>query len=114
MSLTPNKDNRGEEGTGMSELINNREYRQAVLKEIISDLHQGKSVDEVKARFEETFQGVSATEIAELEQALIQEGIPVEEVQRLCDVDAAVFMVSITEIHRPGIVEAIPVYPVHT
>ena len=75
----------------MSELINNREYRQAVLKEIISDLHQGKSVDEVKARFEETFQGVSATEIAELEQALIQEGIPVEEVQRLCDVHAAVF-----------------------
>ncbi|NLW60771.1 MAG: DUF438 domain-containing protein [Firmicutes bacterium] len=98
----------------MSELINNREYRQAVLKEIISDLHQGKSVDEVKARFEETFQGVSATEIAELEQALIQEGIPVEEVQRLCDVHAAVFRGSITEIHRPGKVEDIPGHPVHT
>ncbi|HHW12057.1 MAG TPA: DUF438 domain-containing protein [Firmicutes bacterium] len=75
----------------MSELINNREYRRSVLKEIIQDLHRGKSVDEVKARFEATFQGVSATEIAELEQTLIQEGLPVEEVQRLCDVHAAVF-----------------------
>lgn len=98
----------------MSELINNREYRQAVLKEIISDLHRGKSVDEVKARFEETFEGVSATEIAELEQALIREGLPVEEVQRLCDVHATVFKGSINELHRPEKVEEIPGHPVYT
>ncbi|NLC53372.1 MAG: DUF438 domain-containing protein, partial [Firmicutes bacterium] len=98
----------------MSELINNREYRRSVLKEIISDLHRGKSVDEVKARFEETFQGVSATEIAELEQTLIQEGLPVEEVQRLCDVHAAIFKGSITEIHRPRKIEDTPGHPVHT
>ena len=98
----------------MSELINNREYRQSVLKEIIGDLHRGKSVDEVNARFEETFQGVSATEIAELEQALIQEGLPVEEVQRLCDVHAAVFKGSITEIHRPEKIEDTPGHPLHT
>ncbi|NLY92211.1 MAG: DUF438 domain-containing protein [Firmicutes bacterium] len=98
----------------MSELINNREYRQSVLKEIISDLHQGKSVDEVKAKFEETFEGVSATEIAEVEQALILEGLPVEEIQRLCDVHAAVFKGSISEIHRPEKIEDIPGHPVHT
>ncbi|HHT48077.1 MAG TPA: DUF438 domain-containing protein [Firmicutes bacterium] len=98
----------------MSELINNREYRQSVLKEIISDLHKGKSVDEVKARFEATFEGVSATEIAELEQALIQEGLPVEEVQRLCDVHAAVFKGSITEIHQPEKIEELPGHPIHT
>mgnify|MGYP000979032668 CR=1 FL=1 len=98
----------------MSELLNNREYRQSVLKEIIKDLHRGKSVDEVKARFEETFQGVSATEIAELEQTLIQEGLPVEEVQRLCDVHAAVFKGSIAEIHRPEKIEDTPGHPVHT
>ena len=98
----------------MSELINNREYRRSVLKEIISDLHRGKSVDDVKARFEETFQGVSATEIAELEQTLIQEGLPVEEVQRLCDVHAAIFKGSITEIHRPRKIEDTPGHPVHT
>lgn len=85
----------------MSEFINNREYRQKVLKEIITELHNGKSVEEVKARFDELIQGISAKEISEMEQALILEGMPVAEIQRLCDVHAAVFKGSIEEIHRP-------------
>ena len=84
----------------MSEMINNREYRQKVLKEIIMDLHSGRSVEEVKPRFEELIKDVSATEITEMEQALINEGLPVAEVQRLCDVHAAVFKGSIEDIHR--------------
>ena len=39
----------------MSEQINNRQYRQQVLKNIISQLHQGKTVEEVKQQFEEAF-----------------------------------------------------------
>ena len=57
----------------MSELINNREKRKEVLKDIIKQLHEGATVEEVKAKFEETFNGVSATEISEAEQALILE-----------------------------------------
>ncbi|HOV69549.1 MAG TPA: DUF438 domain-containing protein, partial [Clostridia bacterium] len=83
----------------MSELINNREYRRNVLKELIQDLHNGKTVDEVKQRFEKTFGGVSVSEISEVEQALIADGMPVQEVQRLCDVHAAVFKGSIEQIH---------------
>ena len=83
----------------MSELINNREHRRNVLKELITELHNGKSVEEVKHRFEETFDGVSASEISEVEQALIMDGMPVSEVQRLCDVHAAVFKGSIADIH---------------
>ncbi|NLU26866.1 MAG: DUF438 domain-containing protein [Hungateiclostridium thermocellum] len=98
----------------MSEVINNREYRQKVLKELIRELHNGKSVDEVKPRFEELIQGVSAAEISEMEQALIMEGMPVEEIQRLCDVHAAVFKGSIEEIHRPQKPEEVPGHPVHT
>ena len=98
----------------MSELINNREYRQQVLKEIISQLHQGKSVDEVKDKFEEVFQSVSAAEIAEMEQALVQEGLPIEEIQRLCDVHASVFKGSIEEIHQPPAAADQPGHPVHT
>ncbi len=97
----------------MSELINNREYRQQVLKEIISELHHGKSVDEVKAKFEEVFQSVSAAEIAEMEQALVREGLPVEEIQRLCDVHASVFKGSIEEIHQLPAADQ-PGHPVHT
>lgn len=98
----------------MSEMINNREYRQKVLKELITELHNGKSVDEIKPRFEELIQGISAAEIAEMEKALIMEGMPVEEIQRLCDVHAAVFKGSIEEIHRPQKPEEVPGHPVHT
>lgn len=97
----------------MSEMINNREYRQEVLKELIEDLHHGKSVDEVKARFADLIVGISATEIAEMEQALIKEGMPVEEIQRLCDVHAAVFKGSIEEIHKPQTPEKTPGHPVY-
>ncbi|EPR09531.1 DUF438 domain-containing protein [Ruminiclostridium papyrosolvens] len=98
----------------MSEVINNREYRQKVLKELISELHSGKSVDEVKERFEKLIEGVSPTEISEMEHSLMMDGMPVEEVQRLCDVHAAVFKGSIEEIHRPQKPEDVPGHPVHT
>jgi len=98
----------------MSELINNREYRQKVLKELIKELHDGKSVDEVKARFAELIEGVSASEISEMEQTLIREGMPVEEIQRLCDVHADVFRGSIEEIHKAQDPGAIPGHPLHT
>jgi len=98
----------------MSEMINNREYRQKVLKEIIRELHNGKAVNDVKAKFKELIKGISAAEISEMEAALIAEGMPVEEIQRLCDVHAKVFEGSIEEIHRSQKPEEIPGHPVHT
>ncbi len=96
----------------MSQEINNREYRKQVVKDLLSQLHAGKTVDEVKSQFEKAFSGVSASEISEAEQALISEGLPVSEVQRLCDVHAAVFKGSIEDIHKPA--EAAPGHPAHT
>jgi len=106
----------------MSEIINNREHetisqsnRQALLKEIIKDLHNGKSVNEVKAKFEEAAGNITVAEISQLEQALMEdEGIPVAEVQRLCSVHAAVFKGSIEEIHRSDKSEEQPGHPIHT
>lgn len=98
----------------MSEQINNREYRQKVLKELIMELHSGKSVEEVKERFATLIEGISATEISAMENALIKEGMPVSEVQRLCDVHAAVFKGSIAEIHMPDNPEENPGHPVFT
>ncbi len=98
----------------MSEYINNREYRQRILKELIMELHNGKSVEEVKERFGQLIEGVSATEISAMETALIKDGMPVTEVQRLCDVHAAVFKGSIEEIHRPEKEEDNPGHPVFT
>ena len=98
----------------MSEYINNREHRQKVLKELIMELHDGKTVDEVKERFAKLIEGVSATEISMMENELIREGMPVSEVQRLCDVHASVFKGSIEEIHMPENPADIPGHPVHT
>ncbi len=84
----------------MSEFINNREVRQAKIKELIKKLHEGATVEEVKSEFDTLTTGISAVEITEMEQALVNEGMPVEEIQRLCDVHAAVFKGSIEEIHR--------------
>ena len=98
----------------MSELINNRQYRQKILKELFGELHLGKSVAEVKGKFEKTFAGVSTAEIAELEQALISEGMPVAEIQKLCDVHATLFKGSIEEIHKPQKLEEISGHPLHT
>lgn len=98
----------------MSEFINNREYRQKVLKELIRDLHNGKSVEEVKEKFAEVIDGIAPSEISVMENALIREGLPVSEVQRLCDVHAAVFKGSIEEIHMPQNQEDQPGHPVFT
>ncbi|ERJ11471.1 DUF438 domain-containing protein [Haloplasma contractile] len=83
----------------MSEFINNREFRQKKLKQLIMELHEGKNPDDVKEEFKKYFDNVSSTEISDLEQSLIMEGMPVEDVQRLCDVHASVFKGSIEDIH---------------
>lgn len=106
----------------MSELINNREVdvpeqtrRQAMLKEIIKELHAGKSVEEVKVRFEEAVGDVTVAEISAMEHSLMtEEGIPVSEVQRLCSVHTAIFKGSIEQIHRSSKPEEQPGHPVHT
>ena len=98
----------------MSELINNSANRQRVLKELIAELHDGKTVDDVRQKFADAFQDVSAADIAAAEQILISEGMPVTEVQRLCDVHAAVFKGSIEEIHRPVNPAERPGHPAHT
>lgn len=98
----------------MSEMINNREYRQKELKKLIMELHNGKPVEEVKSKFEKIIEGISVSEISQLEQALIMEGMPITEVQRLCDVHAALFKGSIEEIHREEKPEDTPGHPVHT
>lgn len=98
----------------MSEIINNREYRQRVLKELIMELHNGKKLEDVKERFEKLIEGISPSEISDMEQSLIMEGMPVSEVQRLCDVHAAVFKGSIEEIHAPEAIVDIPGHPLNT
>lgn len=81
------------------------------LKQIIKELHEGKNPDEVKARFEATAHEVSPAEIAAMEQRLVRDGIPEEEIKRLCDVHVAVFRDALAAEEQPP---APPGHPVHT
>lgn len=99
----------------MSEFINNSEMRKQTIKDIIKQLHEGKTVEEVKQQFEEAFEDVSASEITAAEAALIAEGVPASEIQRLCDVHASVFKGTIEEIHQhPSNAILIPGHPLNT
>ena len=101
----------------MSELINNRDKKfvdkekQAKLKEVIMELHDGKTVEEVKEKFADVIEGVSPLEISMMEVALVKDGLPIEEIQYLCDVHAEVFKGSLEEIHHP---EQVPGHPIYT
>lgn len=94
----------------MSELINNREHRQELLREVIKELHEGKTVQEVKEKFASVIEGTSPVEISQMEVQLVKEGLPIEEIQYLCDVHAEVFKGTLEEIHHPDQVPGHPVY----
>ena len=86
-----------------------RAERQEVLKQIIRQLHDGASVEDVKARFDELVRDIDSAEIAQMEQALIAEGMPVEDVQRLCDVHVKVFKDSLDTKETAVVAEGHPI-----
>jgi len=61
------------------------------LKDLIAKLHQGGDPDQLKEQFAHLLEGVSAAEIAEIEEDLIKEGMKPEELRRLCDLHLALF-----------------------
>lgn len=75
----------------MSEFFGLRKDRKESLKELIRKIHRGEDPERLKKQFKELFGSVTTKEIAEIEQELIQEGMPREEVMRLCEVHLAIF-----------------------
>jgi len=95
----------------MGEYITIDPERQVQLKKIIGRLHEGTPVSEVKKEFAKLIHGVSAAEVAAMEQSLIDGGMPVEEVQRLCEVHVQVFENSLAKADKPS---GIAGHPVHS
>jgi DUF438 domain-containing protein len=88
-----------------------KKARLEVLKDIIRELHVGAEVEQQKKRFVALIKDISPTEISELEQTLIDEGMPEDEVKRLCDVHVQVFKESLES--RPE-ASSLPGHPLHT
>jgi hypothetical protein len=74
----------------MSEHIDNSKFRKAKLKELILKLHEGDSEEEVRQELLVSLSNIPYGEVVEVEQELISEGLPEEEVLKLCDAHSAV------------------------
>jgi len=96
----------------MSELLKNRETKKEILKELLKQLHAGKSVKELKEQFKEVLTSLSPLEIPIIEQELVKEGISAKEIARMCDIHVELFRNAISG----GLeVEKIPSgHPLHT
>ncbi|MGC5327728.1 DUF438 domain-containing protein [Brevibacillus sp. SYSU BS000544] len=106
----------------MSELINNREQhinqkseRQEKLKEIFTDLHSGKSVDEVKAQFDEKIGKVTIDEVSqlsELHRTFVENGsLGKSEELHLSSGHMSILKGNITDLPLP---KEEPGHPIHT
>ncbi len=74
----------------MSELLNNSSKRKELLKHLILQLHDNEAPEVVRKRLIEVLSSVPYNEVVEVEQELIAEGLPEEEILRLCDIHTAV------------------------
>jgi hypothetical protein len=94
----------------MSELINNSAKRKEILKHMILELHQGEAPAEVRSRLKELLKSIPYNEVVEVEQQLISEGLPEEEVLKFCDIHSAALEGSISSQE----IEVPPAHPVDT
>jgi PAS domain S-box-containing protein len=79
--------------------------RKEAVKGLIRALHDGADPQELKGRFRQVLHGLTAADIAQIEQELIEEGMPREEVHRLCDVHLSILRESLEgqeELAPPG------------
>ncbi len=88
----------------------NKQKKKEIMKDIIRKLHQGLTIEEAKERFEKEIGTASSTEIAEIEQALINEGLSPEEITKFCNVHALLFK---SALEKTIIKETSPSHPVY-
>jgi len=84
--------------------------KKEIVKDIILKLHQGLSVEEAKDRFEKEVGSITSTEIAEIEQSLINEGLTPDEIKKFCNVHALLFQSTLAEAVSEEESPAHPIY----
>ncbi|MGN1382863.1 MAG: DUF438 domain-containing protein [Eubacterium sp.] len=84
LSQAPAQDSSNQNNSGVTE-------REAKLAGYVKRLSEGDDLEKVREDFVKNFKDVDAAEIAKAEQTLISSGVPVTDVQRLCDVHSALF-----------------------
>ncbi len=70
----------------MSEFLQDKTKRMELLKHMIKQLHEGDAPEAVRTQLVRLLGQVPYDEVVEVEQQLINEGLPTEEVLKLCDI----------------------------
>jgi len=73
--------------------MNSKDFdkQKQVIKEIILELHRGLSFEEAQKKLEQEVGSISSTEIAQVEQSLIDDGMSPDEIKKFCNVHALLF-----------------------
>lgn len=95
----------------MSEIINNRQKRIEIMKNLIRQLHSGETEQRVKAQLETMLDEADYSDVFLMEVQLVQEGIPAESIQQLCDTHTRVLKKHLDVQETP---QTTPGHPVHT
>lgn len=95
----------------MSELIHDKKKRKDLLKHMIRRLHEGEAPEAVRKQLVRMLGQVPYDEVVEVEQELISEGLPPDEIQRLCDVHTEALRGAIDKGRAR---EVPPGHPAHT
>ncbi len=95
----------------MSEAIDNRANRVETLKGIIQHLHAGRPAGEVRNQLVQIVKETDYSEVVAMEQQLMADGMPVEEVKSMCDLHSQVVRDMLV---RPQVKEVPPGHPVDT
>lgn len=94
----------------MNERLSEKDQKKEIVKDIILKLHQGLSIEEAKDRFIKEVGSITSSEIADIEQALIHEGLPPEEIKKLCNVHVLLFESALKGATAKELSPAHPVY----
>jgi hypothetical protein len=89
-----------------------RDQRRDFLKSLVLELHEGGELGNLQKRFKTELGNVQSSEIAEMEQELINSGeLTAEQITKLCDLHVGIFKESFTHQIKS---ETIPGHPVHS
>ncbi|MFH1892836.1 MAG: DUF438 domain-containing protein [Candidatus Zixiibacteriota bacterium] len=95
----------------MRELIDSAQKRKDILKHMILQLHKGEAPDAIKKQLIRLLGDIPYGEVVEVEQELITEGLPIQEVLKLCDIHTVALK---GHIDQSGAAAIPPGHPVHT
>jgi len=95
----------------MNKPTEDRQQRIETMKKLVRQLHEGAAEEEVRRQLETLLDKADYADVFQMEMQLIEEGIPQESIQKLCDAHTRVLSGHLDRQETP---ETQPGHPVHT